>query len=102
MLLLLTACTLEHEVSRVVVPNTALTIVVVEDEKSLYRYRVYDGGKITADSADGIIFGHRQGLERNELLPIPVVTEAGGLATIIWPSASLELRVSLATGTRRI
>jgi hypothetical protein len=96
-MVLLAACTLEHEVSRVVIPNSGIIVVVVEDEKSLYRYRIYGGSAV---NADGIIFGHRQGGGRDAPLPAPVVAKTGDVATIAWPGTNLQLRVDVARGIR--
>lgn len=46
--ILLSSCTLEKEVSRVAIPDSKLTLVLTEDEKKMYRYHVYAGGKEVA------------------------------------------------------
>ena len=89
---ILASCSLEHEVSRVALPDTGLTVVVFEDEKSLYRYRIYPKEK----SSDGRIFGQRQEVDRDTPLPAPVVTRNGNVATIHWPGTSLWLRIDVA------
>jgi hypothetical protein len=93
--LLLAACSLEHEVSRVTIPNTGLTVVVVEDEKSLYRYRIYGSGKT---SSEGRIFGERSGRARDASLPTPVVSRAGDIASVIWPGTSLQIQIDVPRG----
>jgi hypothetical protein len=94
-MLLLAACTLEHEVLRVAIPNTGIAVVVVEDEKSLYRYRIYGGSAV---NADGIIFGHRQGRDRDTPLSTPVVAKTGDVATIAWPGTKLQLHIDVTRG----
>jgi hypothetical protein len=92
---LLAACTLEHEVSRVAIPNTGITVIVVEDEKSLYRYRIYGGRAV---NTDGIIFGHRQGRNRDAPLPTPAIAKTGDVATIAWPGTNLQLHIDVTHG----
>ena len=95
--LLLAACTLEHEVSRVAIPNTSLTVVVVEDEKSLYRIRIYENGK--RSSSDEGIFGSRHGIDRDAPLPAPVVTRTASAATLAWPGTNLKITIDVKHGT---
>lgn len=89
--IILASCSLEHEVSRVALPGTGLTVVFFEDEKSLYRYRIYPQEK----SSDGRVFGHRQGITRDTPLPAPVVSRSGDVATIYWPGTSLRVRIDV-------
>ena len=98
---LLTACSLEHDVSRFVVPGTALTVSIVEDEKSLYRCHVYIGSNVTPDSAEGIIVGHRLDRDKNTPLPLPKIVNTGTIAIVTWPGTDLKLNVSLKTGACR-
>jgi hypothetical protein len=86
------SCSLEHEVSRVAVPETGLTVVVVEDEKSLYRYRIEPG-----DGSNGNrIFGTRAAQrDRGAPLPPPVITRSGDVVVINWPGTSLQVRIDV-------
>jgi hypothetical protein len=43
--LLLAACSLEKEVSRVAVPESNMTLVLTEDEKQMFRYHVLVNGE---------------------------------------------------------
>ena len=92
--LILASCTLEHKVSRVQLPGTALAVVVVEDEKSLYRYRIYPKG----EPADGRIFGERRGRDRGSPLPTPVVTRMGDIVSITWPGLYLNIQIDVVHG----
>ena|ERR1700693_3163382 len=92
--MILASCSLEHEVSRVALPDTGLTVVVSEDEKSLYRCRIYPQEK----SSDGRLCGHRQGVARDAPLPTPVVTRSGDVTTIYWPGTNLRIRIDVVRG----
>jgi hypothetical protein len=90
--LIVSSCSLEHEVSRVAIPNTGLTVVVVEDEKSLYRYRI----ELPDKSSDGRIFGTRAGQRAKDVpLPTPIITRSGDVVTIDWPETSLRVRIDV-------
>src|SRR5882724_11504587 len=75
---LLTACSLEHEVSRVSVPGTDLTLVVVQDEKKMFRYRVVANDERVSE--DRLFSG-----PCSERLPDAVVTRESDLVRISWP-----------------
>jgi hypothetical protein len=92
--MILASCSLEHELSRVALPDTGLTVVVSEDEKSLYRYRICPQEK----SSDGRILGHRQGVTRDSPLPTPVVTRSSDLATVYRPGTNLHVRIDVVRG----
>jgi hypothetical protein len=82
---MLCACSpTESEMSRVAIPETALSIAVVQDEKGLYRYRVFENSMpVTEDR----IFGGS-----NTRVPIgPVLTEMDGAIRISWSQADLEV-----------
>lgn len=86
------SCSLEHEVSRVAIPGTDLTVIVVEDEKSLYRYSV----EPLSLSSNGRIIGPRAGQRaKNEALPKPVITRDGDVATVVWPGTDLRVRIDV-------
>jgi hypothetical protein len=73
-----------EEMSRVAIPNTALSVVVAQDEKGLYRYRVLDNGiSVTADRILGGS-GTRAPLQ-------PRLTETGSLVRISWSQGGLEV-----------
>jgi hypothetical protein len=92
--MVLASCSMEHEVSRVALPDTGLTVVVTEDEKSLYRFRIYPQDK----SSDGRIIGVRQGIARDAPLPTPIITRSGDVATIYWPGTNLRVRIDVVRG----
>jgi len=90
-ILVLTSCSLEHEVSRVTLPDTGLSVVVSEDEKSLYRCRIF----LQEKSSDGRICGHRESVPRDARLPDPVITRSGDVATIDWLGASVQVKIDV-------
>lgn len=75
---LLAGCSLEREVSRVSVPGTELTLVVVQDEKQMFRYRVLAGDQPV--SAERLFSG-----PCSEPLPDAVVTQESEMVRISWP-----------------
>jgi hypothetical protein len=82
---MLCACSpTESEVSRVAIPETALSVVVVQDEKRLYRYRFFeDSAPVTEDR----IFGGS-----STRTPVqPVLTETDGLVRISWSQEGFEV-----------
>ena len=74
---LLAGCSLEHEVSRVSVAGTHLALVVVQDEKRMFRYRVLAGDEPV--SAERLFSG-----PCSEPLPDAVVTQESELVRISW------------------
>jgi hypothetical protein len=73
-----------EEISRVAIPDTTLSVVVAQDEKGLYRYRVLENGvSVTTDRIFGGS-GTRASLQ-------PRLTETGGLVRISWSQGSLEV-----------
>jgi hypothetical protein len=90
--LLTSSCSLEHEVSRVAISNTSLTVIVVEDEKSLYRYRI----EPPVGSGGGRIIGPRAGQRAKDApLPTPIITRSGDVVTIDWPTTALRVRIDV-------
>jgi hypothetical protein len=82
---MLCACSpTESEMSRVAIPETALSVVVVQDEKGLYRYRVFeDSIPVTEDR----IFGGS-----STRTPVqPVLTEMDVLVRISWSQEGFEV-----------
>ena len=74
--LCLAGCT-DHELTRIAVPDTNVTLVLIEDEKQMFRYEV--------------LVDHRSALEQGFLGPHdadsslrPVVTRDGDLVTFTW------------------
>ena len=84
-LILLCACSLTgREVSRVAIPETVFSTVVVQDEKGLYRYKVFENG---APATSERIFG---GSASNAPLR-PVLTEISGVVRIAWSQEAREV-----------
>jgi hypothetical protein len=82
---MLCACSpLEQEVSRVPIPETALSVVVVRDEKGLYRYRVFENGSPVSKQR---IFGGSAA----DAPVRPKVSEADSLVKISWSQEGLEV-----------
>jgi hypothetical protein len=82
---MLCACSpLEREVSRVPIPETALSVVVVRDERGLYRYGVLENGSPVSKER---IFG---GSAADAPLE-PKVSESGTLVRISWSQGGLEV-----------
>lgn len=76
--LLLAACSSAHEVSRVVVPGTSLTIVLYQDEKMMYSYRLYSGSEPVSDE-------RLLGPHHNATTPTAVVSYEPDVVTTTWP-----------------
>jgi hypothetical protein len=94
--LILTSCSLQHEVSNVVLPGTSVNVSVIEDEKSIYHYCIRENNK---PCSDGRIFGVRAGQRpRGAQLPTAVVTKNGDVATIGWPGTSLRVLIDVVRG----
>jgi hypothetical protein len=94
--LILTSCSLEHEVSNVVLPGSSISVSVIEDEKSLYHYCIHENDK---PCSDGRIFGVRAGQRpRGAQLPTAVVTKSGDVATIAWPGTDLHVLIDVVRG----
>jgi hypothetical protein len=94
--LILASCSLDQNVSNVVVPGAGIGVAVVEDEKSLYRYCIHrDEKKCTG----GRVFGTRGG-QRPKGAPLPnaIVTRSGDVATITWPGTSLHIEIDAIRG----
>jgi|SRR5688572_4062416 hypothetical protein len=73
-----------EEISRVAIPDTALSVAVAQDEKGLYRYRVIENGaSVTPDRIFGGS-GVRAPLQ-------PRLTDTGSLVRISWLQGSLEV-----------
>lgn len=83
-IILLCACSLTEEVARVAIPGTTLTVVVVQDEKRMYRYQIFEDG--AAVSGERLFSGYSAGP-----LPQPVIAESNGLVRISWPKKDQEL-----------
>jgi hypothetical protein len=75
--LLLCACSLTKEVARVAIPQTSLMIVVVQDEKKMYRYRVFRNG--VPVSAERVFSGYSS----SPLAPA-AIAESAGVVKISW------------------
>ena len=94
---MLCACSpAEREMSRVAIPETALSVVVVQDEKGLYRYRVFEKG---APVTTPRIFGGS-----GTKTPLrPVFTEVGNVVRISWSQEGREVAfLEFDRGTGRI
>jgi hypothetical protein len=81
-MLCLPSCT-DHELTRVAVPETNVTLVLTEDEKQMLRYEV--------------LVDHRSALEQGFLGPhdadsslLPVMTRDGDLVTFTWHGSLLS------------
>jgi hypothetical protein len=84
-IVMLCACSpLEREVSRVSIPETVLAVVVVRDEKGLYRYRVFESSSPVSKQR---VFG---GSATDAPLQ-PRVTETGGLVRVSWSQEGREV-----------
>jgi hypothetical protein len=95
-LLSLASCSLEKEVSRVAVPGTNLTIVLSEDEKGMYRYRVLSHGVPVSD--ERLLGPHYDSGSH----PAPVVSVSQGFVTISWPSTHTTHYVTVDVARRQI
>ena len=78
LVLLLGGCSLTHEVARVAVAETPFTLVILEDEKQLLRYRVYAGNTPVSD--ERLVGGHCG----KEGLPNPDISK--GLSVVRIPA----------------
>ena len=85
------ACT-DHELTRVAVPDTNVTLVLTEDEKQMFRYEVR--------------VGHRSALEQGFLGPHDVdsslrhvITREGNVVTFTWHGSLLRHFVQLNVAT---
>jgi hypothetical protein len=83
--LLLTACSLEKEVSRVEIPNSKIAIVLTEDGKQMFRYHVLMADKPVGDPR---FLGPHNG-DANSYKP--TITSAGRLVTVTWKGAPSTL-----------
>jgi hypothetical protein len=89
--LCVTACT-DHELTRVAVPDTNVTLILTEDEKQMFRYEVR--------------VGHRSALEQGFLGPHdadsslrPVMTREGSIVTFTWHGSLLRQFVQFNVAT---
>jgi hypothetical protein len=71
------ACSLEHEVSRVPVPGTDLTLVITQDEKRMFSYEVFSGEEAVSDRR---LFSEYC----SEPLPPAEITQQPGTVKISW------------------
>ena len=88
------ACT-DHEVARVAVPDTNVTLVLSEDEKQMFRYEV--------------LVDHRSALDQGFLGPHdadsslrPVTTREGNVVTFTWHGSLLRHFVQFNVATCQV
>ena len=92
--LLLAACS-NREISRVAVPGTDLTVVVVEDWKDMYWYRFYQGD---APVSTDRLLGPRYDSNPSG----PVVERQGSVVKLSWPSQRGVHFIEFDTVTHRV
>lgn len=76
------ACT-DHEVTRVAVPDTNVTLVLTQDEKQMFRYEVRVGRRAALDQ------GFLGPYDADSSLR-PVMTREGNVVTFTWHGSRLR------------
>ena len=82
--LLVSACSAVKEVARAAIPGTSLEIVVVQDDKKMYRYRVFRNGVPVSEER---IFS---GYSSYPLMPA-AIAESAGVVKMSWAKQDGEI-----------
>jgi hypothetical protein len=82
--LLLSACSLTTEEARVAIPGTSLTVVVLKDEKNMFRYQIFENG--TAVSKQRVFGGYS-----SYSLSNPTLVESGSVVRISFQKPEGEI-----------
>jgi hypothetical protein len=82
--LLVSACSPAKEVARVAIPETPLEIVVVQDDKKMYRYRIFQNGVPVSEER---VFS---GYSSYQLMPA-AIAESAGVVKIFWAKQDGEI-----------
>jgi hypothetical protein len=82
--LLVSACSPAKEVARVAIPGTPLEIVVVQDDKKMYHYRILQNGVPVSEER---VFS---GYSSYQLMPA-AIAESAGVVKISWAKQDGEI-----------